>query len=229
MLLEFKQWVSLIENVGTTRTRPSSQFVANRTQLWGPSAHFGHQDSPYTPIKQMAAAPFVGIGNAIMKRLGKTPTPTAQMPLPWLDAEAEGDYNQLEMVSDIMPLVDPEGNHIPVQLPGMTDEEIAERMERASWDHSDEYSRIANLIKQAANSGPQMHQIKQKFVETMRKSNKEKQYDLMNPKITHELFAEGGVWKVRYTASFRRRKEDIGVSDPRPDRPRTYANPIDKN
>jgi len=74
----FSKWLKLREaqTGGTKRPKATGEtgFVANRSQFWGPAAHFGHDPSKVQTIRQKAigAVP-AAVGSIFSAELGYTP------------------------------------------------------------------------------------------------------------------------------------------------------------
>lgn len=83
-MINFREWLKLDEEGkgGFVKARPNASDVINRTQLWGPSAHFGRADA-MLPHQKIAPAILGGIGKGVLDALGRTPEPSRHLePMP---------------------------------------------------------------------------------------------------------------------------------------------------
>lgn len=84
--MNFREWLQLEEtgilseapssnpfNSGTMRSRPGRPIVANRSQMWGPSATYGRADA-LMPWDKVFPAMATSVGDSIMQSLGQQPT-----------------------------------------------------------------------------------------------------------------------------------------------------------
>lgn len=91
--MNFKEWLTIAEAGGTTRTRPTQQTVTDRGSLYGLSAQFGHRGTQM-PLSaginnQAVSGLAAGIGSGVNKALadsGFEPSPVPQISqLPTID------------------------------------------------------------------------------------------------------------------------------------------------
>lgn len=220
-MINYTEWF-LLREVGTAKSRPSGTFVANRSQLWGPSATFGHRDSPYTVVQQAVGAVPGAIGAEIMRQMGPemTPTPATQIPLPLGDEGEESAY--IIMYSDVVPVLDENGQEFPAYV----DEEDVEELNMGS---EDENSTRADFL---AKKGSTKQMVYAKMKQAIRDKGDDLEVNVSAPVWSHRLLPEGGVWKVQYEAKFKKMKYlPKGPEMPRDARPstaRSYTAPIDR-
>lgn len=90
-MITFTEWLKLREDkyapvlntgAGRINSRPGATFLANRSQLWGPSAHFGQPDQMVTWDKKVVPAFLGSIGDAYKKALGRDIIPIPRLDFP---------------------------------------------------------------------------------------------------------------------------------------------------
>lgn len=89
-MITFTEWLKqeasssyapvLNTSAGRVNSRPGATFLANRSQLWGPSAHFGEPDQMLAPHKKVMPAFLSAIGDSYRKSLGREIVPIPHLP-----------------------------------------------------------------------------------------------------------------------------------------------------